>query len=349
VRLIAIFPSSALYKTTHEITPDVRATSTKRTKSRDSGLVWQRVLLIYAGYADGNDSNFLRHDAAIKLAMGLGIGDDDYLASQPTISRLENNLASKDCYRIAAYMVMAYISRKSKAPKEIVLDFDGSCVPVHGDQQGTSYRKYYDTNMYFPLFVYDEDGWLICAILRPGRDGEARLTVPVLKRLVKALRTAWSHVRIIVRVDAAFGAQALYDWCEDQGKDDERDVVYYIVCLKAPADGRGVSVAFKQMRAEAGKLEYKALEGDKFSCREFTANQARLIFHALADNTMYQLRESLPGARHSWSFQTIQKYLIRMATKISKKGNEIVMQWASDFQWKREFWTCVARLRPKVA
>jgi len=230
---------------------------------------------------------------------------------------------------------MAYISRKSKAPKEIVLDFDGSCVPVHGDQQGTSYRKYYDTNMYFPLFVYDEDGWLICAILRPGRDGEARLTVPVLKRLVKALRTAWSHVRIIVRVDAAFGAQALYDWCEDQGKDDERDVVYYIVCLKAPADGRGVSVAFKQMRAEAGKLEYKALEGDKFSCREFTANQARLIFHALAYNTMYQLRESLPGARHSWSFQTIQKYLIRMATKISKKGNEIVMHWASDFQWKR--------------
>ena len=121
-------------------------------------MVWQRVLLICAGYADGNDSNFSRHDAAIKLAMGLGIGDDDYLASQPTISRLENNLTSKDCYRIAAYMVMAYISRKSKAPKEIVLDFDGSCVPVHGDQQGTSYRKYYDTNMYFPLFVYDEDG-----------------------------------------------------------------------------------------------------------------------------------------------------------------------------------------------
>ena len=103
-----------------------------------------------------------------------------------------------------------------KPPKQIILDFDGSSFPTYGDQENTSYRGYYETNMYFPLFVYDQDGWLICAILRPGYDGEARLTVPVLKRLVSGLRQASTKVKIILRVDAAFGSRELYDWCEDR-------------------------------------------------------------------------------------------------------------------------------------
>lgn len=429
--------------------------------------VWQRVLLICAGFSAVNDGTYLRKDAAILLAMGLDVGEDRHLASQPTISRLENNIDSKDCYRMALYMLVFYIARKQKAPKEIVLDFDGSCVPAHGDQQGSSYRSYWDTNMYFPLFVYDQDGWLICAILRPGREGEARLTVPILKRLVKHLRSAWPAVRIIVRADAAFGTQELYNWCEDQGKDGAEKEVYYVVCLRTPAEGNGISGAydFRAMKAKAarkfGKIfgpvqysypkapsksavekaakqlpkverkkelkrlrervvrvfedgryqagnggqdpkqwrqerrvvavctqddwgqtsryfvtnlpvtsrfqsqyliedlysarggmelrikEYKALEGDKLSCSEFSANQARVIFHALAYNTMFQLRENLPGKRQSWSFESIQKYLLRMAVQVTRKGRHVVMHWASDFQWKREFWSCVARLRPK--
>jgi hypothetical protein len=423
--------------------------------------VWQRVLLICAGFADTIDSNYLRHDPAIKLAMGIDLQESKHLASQPTICRLENNLDSKDCYRMAMCMLWLYIARKKKPPKEIILDFDGSCVPAYGDQQGTSYRKYWDTNMYFPLFVYDQDGWLICAILRPGWDGEARLTVPVLKRLVKGLREAWCQVRIIVRMDAAFGSPEIYDWCEDQGKDNPKKTVHYIVCLRSSADGTGVSGGFKKYRDQAkrhfGKKcgraeyleegsktknqvlkearaipdkkkrkkalerlknrvvrvfgngyyqagkggkdpngwrcerrvvsvithddwgcvsryfvtnlperyspqylieqlysargamelrikEYKGLEGDKLSCQDFTANQARVMFHALAYNTLYQLREHLPGPRQEWTFKSIQNYLIRMAVRITQSTQRIVMHWASDFPWQREFWSCHKRL-----
>ena len=62
-------------------------------------LLWQRVLLICAGFAAGNDSNLLRNDPAIKLAMGLSPDDNQHLASQPTISRLENSIDFKDSYR----------------------------------------------------------------------------------------------------------------------------------------------------------------------------------------------------------------------------------------------------------
>jgi len=417
-------------------------------------LVWQRVVLICAGFSDTIDSNYLRHDPAILLALGIDIGESRHLASQPTISRLENRMSTKDCYRMAVCMVMLYIASKKRAPKEIILDFDGSSFETHGNQQNSSYRSHWDTNMYFPLFVYDEDGWLICAILRPGWDGEARLTVPVLKRLVAAFREAWSDVRIIVRMDRAFGSPEVYDWCEDHA-------VYYIVCFSSPKDGTGVSAEFREKRNQAkrhfgkkcgpaqyagidakkkwevdkdinalprkerkkelkrlrnrvvrvfcngyyraglGKKqwrcqrrivavithddwgcvsryfvtnmperydpqylieqvysrrgamelrikEYRALEGDKLSCQDFTPNQVRLLFHALAHNTMYLLRRHLPGPRQSWSFESIQKYLIRIAVKITQTAKEIVLHWPSDYQWKREFWTCHRKLQSQV-
>ena len=48
-----------------------------------------RMLMIAAGYEDGNDADSLRHDPAFKLALGR-LPDGTALCSQPTISRLEN-------------------------------------------------------------------------------------------------------------------------------------------------------------------------------------------------------------------------------------------------------------------
>ncbi len=48
-----------------------------------------RMLMIAAGYEDGNDVDRLRGDPMFKLAMGR-LPEDADLCSQPTISRLEN-------------------------------------------------------------------------------------------------------------------------------------------------------------------------------------------------------------------------------------------------------------------
>ena len=54
-------------------------------------LLKQRVLQIAAGYEDANDANTLRHDPIFKLLLNRLPDTGPPLASQPTLSRFENN------------------------------------------------------------------------------------------------------------------------------------------------------------------------------------------------------------------------------------------------------------------
>lgn len=176
-------------------------------------LMLPRVLLICCGYEDAHDVALMAHEPGLRLALQKDIQQE--LASQPTMSRFENRITLTNSYRLAVWLVWFYIMNKRKVPSSIRLDLDGSCIPTFGRQQGSSYRSYYETNMYFPLFVFDQDGMLITAILRPGEQGEARLVVPILKRLTKMMRSQWPDVKLTVVMDAAFNDQKIYDWCED--------------------------------------------------------------------------------------------------------------------------------------
>ena len=57
-------------------------------------MVRSRVFGILAGYEDQNDHDVLRSDAVFKL-LANRLPDDDDLASQPTISRFENNVSAQ--------------------------------------------------------------------------------------------------------------------------------------------------------------------------------------------------------------------------------------------------------------
>jgi hypothetical protein len=65
------------------------------------GLVRQRVLQIACGYEDQNDADFLRSDPLFKPACGRPPRTGGDLASQPTLSRLENAPGARACYRMA--------------------------------------------------------------------------------------------------------------------------------------------------------------------------------------------------------------------------------------------------------
>jgi DDE family transposase len=49
-----------------------------------------RIMMIGAGYQDGNDANALRHDPSFRIALERGPETGAALCSQPTISRMEN-------------------------------------------------------------------------------------------------------------------------------------------------------------------------------------------------------------------------------------------------------------------
>jgi hypothetical protein len=66
-----------------------------------------RLLMIGAGYEDGNDASSLRRDPMFKMAFDLSPSDRE-LCSQSTISRLENLPDARDLLRMGRAMVELY-------------------------------------------------------------------------------------------------------------------------------------------------------------------------------------------------------------------------------------------------
>jgi hypothetical protein len=213
--------------------------------------VAQRVFQIIAGFAAGDDSDFLRHDPVIKAAVGRNPLSADALASQPTQSRQENKREYKELYRLCQWLVDYYIQCHPKPPKQLLLDFDGSSIETFGVQlqafyRGGPYQKY----MYFPLFVFDQHGWLLVAALRPGDQGEVQLALPVLKKLVAKFRQHWPRTRIVVRADGAFTDPQLYKWLDDND-------VSYVLGIKHNNSLLAKSKQYRQQAERKFKRKYE--------------------------------------------------------------------------------------------
>lgn len=220
--------------------------------------VGQRTVLIFCGYEDAIDSNYKRSDLALSLALA-AISGNPNMASQSQICILENSIKKATAKTLHHWFLQHYIDRrKDDAPKRIILDFDGSSSPTHGNQEGTAYHGYYETNMYHPLFVYDQDGWLIACLLRQGAESESKAIVSELKRITSELRMKWPKVEIILRADAGVYNPKICDWCE-------KNNVFYIFRIKLPGNGGGgmrvasdrtASLAEKEFRKSFGKERY---------------------------------------------------------------------------------------------
>ena len=86
-----------------------------------------RMLAIGCGYPDGNDFDWLRCDAAFKLACGRLPDTGRDLCSQPTLSRWENAPTPREIIRLTYALVDIWCTSYRKPPKSVVLDIDVSC------------------------------------------------------------------------------------------------------------------------------------------------------------------------------------------------------------------------------
>lgn len=143
------------------------------------------------------------------------------LASQPTFSRLENAADTRCCHWISQAPFELYLRERGKegTPEKVLLHFDATDEPTHGEQEGSYYHGYYRQHIYHPLLVFDgESGHLICALLRAGNTHASNsAAVALLKRIVGGLRERWPEVAIEIRADAGFAVPAVYDYCEAEG------------------------------------------------------------------------------------------------------------------------------------
>jgi hypothetical protein len=171
-----------------------------------------RLLMIAAGYEDGNDADALRRDPMFKLALDrLPWGED--LCSQSTISRLENLPDRRALLRLGRVLVDQYCGSFRAVPKRIVLDIDDTFDRVHGGQQLRLFNAYHDDYGFQPIVVFDGEGRFVSVLLRPGKRPSGVEIRGFVRRLVGTIRAHWPKVEILLRADSHYAAPEVFDWC----------------------------------------------------------------------------------------------------------------------------------------
>jgi len=182
-------------------------------------MLTQRVAQICCGYEDADDCDRLRDDPLFKMAAGR-LPEENALASQPTMSRLENRVSVNELLRMGYALVDQFISSFDKPPQAIVLDLDPSADHVHGSQQMALFNAFEDEYCFMPFHLYDGlTGKLITTVLRPGKTPTDREILSVIKRVVKRLRKAFPKTRLIFRADSHHTKPAVMDWLEKHATD----------------------------------------------------------------------------------------------------------------------------------
>jgi hypothetical protein len=178
----------------------------------------QRIFSIALGYEDLNDQQTLRDDPALQVAAGKTAEEAFPLASPSTLCRLENRVDRKALIEMSKLFVERFLASHEEAPDEIVLDFDATDDPIHGQQEGRFYQGYYKHYCFLPLYVFC-GGHLLCALLRSSSGDGAKYSRAVTKLLVERIGQEWPGVNITIRGDSGFCRWKLMRWCDKHGVD----------------------------------------------------------------------------------------------------------------------------------
>ncbi len=115
-------------------------------------MVRSRVFGILAGYEDQNDHDTLRTDPVFKLIADRSPDDDD-LASQPTLSRFENQINIASLKRVRQVFVDQFIASFAQPPLSLTIDLDAVDDTTHGSQQLTLFHGFYEQYQYLHLVI----------------------------------------------------------------------------------------------------------------------------------------------------------------------------------------------------
>jgi len=207
-----------------------------------SELLRTKLILLCQGWRDNSDADFLRHDAAIRIAVSdrrgdsalqPGPGDQDDvpgknpphpegLASQPTLSRLVADLSDPQNLPVLHNSLMEIAGRNTRAMNHgrrlahLTIDIDSLPIRVYGHQPGSQYNGHYHHRIYHPLIAsVGQGGDLLGGVLRAGNvytsDNATNFVVRMLDQA-----EAKMCVKASLRMDAGFPAEDLLKTIEDR-------------------------------------------------------------------------------------------------------------------------------------
>src|SRR5438445_59402 len=116
-------------------------------------------------------------------------------------------------------MVAHYCQSFRRVPRRIVLDIDDTFDAVHGGQQLRLFNAHYNEYGFQPIVVFDGEGRMIAAVLRPACRPSGRQIVKWLRRLIAALRDNWPRVEILLRADSHYCTPEVLRFCRAERLD----------------------------------------------------------------------------------------------------------------------------------
>jgi hypothetical protein len=190
-------------------------------------LLGQRIYGLALGYEDANDSARLADDPMHKLLLGRDPISGEALASQPTLSRFENDVTRGELLALSEALFETVLARHAKRHRKlrrITVDLDVTDDPTHGAQQLSCFNGFYDHACYLPLLAFltferESEQHLCAAALRPGNAPTQAGSLTLLKRIVGRLQQRFPRARILVRLDGGFAAPELFEFLDEVGVD----------------------------------------------------------------------------------------------------------------------------------
>lgn len=226
----------------------------------------QRVLSIAMGYEDCNDAKSLREDPMLKLACDRSMTDGP-LSSQPSLSRLENSVRGPALRAMVDELERTYVEGLPADTQAILLDIDSTDDATHGRQQLSFFHGFYDQHMYHPLLVFDGEGQLVTALLRPGNAHGARGARGVLARLIRRIKARFPSAQIVVRGDSAFAMPAILGKLEQLNRE-LGDIDYVIGLAK---NSVLLTLAEETMQQAADRYRQSRVHVRHFSSFQYAA------------------------------------------------------------------------------
>ena len=226
-------------------------------------LVATRAFAISCGYKDGNDLNRLRHDPLLKIAVGRCPESASPLASQSTISRLENAPRRVEAARLTAALVDQFCC--SVKPRKLeILDIDDTFCAAHGGQQLAFWNAHENERGFLPMHIYHvASGTPVVAILRAARTPSGIEVKTVVKHVTRRVQVHWPKTRLAWRGDSHYGREEAMQWLENNGGD-------YIFAFP----GNSVLQALVAKTADYLRIRHAVGSKDKLRCYTSVEYQA---------------------------------------------------------------------------
>lgn len=296
-------------------------------------LVRQRVFGVAAGYEDFNDHEALRYDQALQTSLG----EEDTLAGKSTLCRVEQNADRQAIVKAHELLWHHFIEQHDEPPKEIVLDFDGTDIPVHGEQPGKFFNRYYDHHCYFPLYVFC-GRHLLVSYLRTSDRSDSRHSWAILALLVRFIRQYWPDTRIVLRGDSHFCRPRMLNWC------DRHHVDYIVGIAKNSRLLKEVDVPMMLVRKTQWQVGGKVAGTFRFQYQAHSWKYSRWVVARLEEGELGSNPRFIISSRYDDGFKLYyEQYCARgdMENRIKDQQLSLFADRTSSTHWWANQWRLI--------